>query len=150
MDEAMAAPARTIEPTTEGKLTYTLEDWRAEAARRFGPVQEGNWSFVCPICGHIQSPASIKASGYGDPNNAYSTCYGRGTRDDKHLAHKQGKKRGELADCDWKAWGLLGGPVTVIFPDGTKGEAFDFAPAPAPVPPGFVMPPPRPQEEAGE
>lgn len=118
----------------ETKTTYTLEEWRAEATRRFGPVEEGNWSFVCPACGHIQGPASIKASGYGDPNRAYLECYGRGTLKDGHLAFRQGKKPGELADCDWKAYGLFSGPITVIKPDGTEAHAFDFAPEAAKVP----------------
>lgn len=122
---------------------YTFEEWQAEATRRFGPVERGNWSFVCPICKHVQSPASIMASGYGAPNRAYSDCYGRGTR--KDLAEKQGKKCG---DCDWKAWGLFGGPVTVLMPDGAEVRAFDFADSIAPVPPGFVMPLPRSEEPA--
>jgi hypothetical protein len=113
---------------TKPRQEYTLEEWRAEAAKRFGPVKDGNWSFVCPICGHIQSPTSIKASGYGDPNCAYDVCYGRETLADKTLAKKQAKKRGEKADCDWKAYGLFHGPVTVTTPDGKKCHTFDFAP----------------------
>ena len=123
--------------------TYTVEEWRAEAVRRFGPVEEGNWSFVCMICGHVQSPASIKASGYGDPNRAYSECYGRGTR--KDLSRGQGK-RGRPGDCDWKAYGLIAGPVKVILPDGGENFAFDFAPEKATVPEGFVMPTPVAKE----
>ncbi len=98
---------------------YTLDEWHAEATRRFGAA--GNWSFVCPACGHIQSPASIKASGHGDPTRAYSECYGRGT-----VTKGRGKKRGAV-DCDWKAYGLIAGPVTVTMPDGTEAFSFDFA-----------------------
>lgn len=110
--------------------TYTLDEWRAEAVRRFGPVEDGNWSFECPMCGHVQSPASIKADGRGDPNRAYSECYGRGTRPD--LGKGRGKNR-TPGDCDWKAYGLIAGPVTVTMPDGTVAHAFDFAPSVAAV-----------------
>lgn len=116
------------------QLIMTLKEWRAEATRTFGE-DEGNWSFRCPICGHIQSAYSIIVAGYGDPNRAYKQCYGQGTRDDKGLAEKQGKPKGAKADCDWKAYGLfgtIGKGIKVTFPEGDTAETFAFAERTAP------------------
>ncbi len=113
--------SRTAMPKSAiSRLRYTLNEWRSEAERLFGAMEQGNWSFICPACGHVQSPASIKASSHGDPDRAYSDCYGRGTRKDAGLPD-------DSADCDWKSYGLFPGPVTVVCPDGSSVFAFDFA-----------------------
>ena len=57
---------------------YNRMEWREEAVRRFGedPLQ---WKFVCPVCGHVQSPADFEQ--YKDqgatPDCAYFNCIGR-------------------------------------------------------------------------
>lgn len=113
------AEATSGAPPMAASHEYTLEEWRAEAARRFGPPRD--WSFICPACRHIQSPASIEAAGCDSdaPQLAPEVCYGRGTYKGK--------------DCDWKAYGLFHGPVAVKFPDGKISYAFDFAPTKAEV-----------------
>ncbi len=114
--------------TTATKWRYTLEEWHAEAIRRFGEKAR-NWAFICPVCDHIQTCLEVKEAGH-DPQLAYQRCFGQGTRDDRALTAKQGKKRGEKADCDWKSYGLFRGPVIVVAEDGTEVPVFDFAPAP--------------------
>lgn len=122
----VTTPAATA--TTDGKQRrYTVEEWQAEAARRFGE-RARNWAFICPVCSHIQTAGEVKEAGY-DHNLAYKECFGKGTRDDRELAAKQGKKPGEKADCDWKAYGLFRGPVIVVTEDGKEIPVFDFAPA---------------------
>lgn len=112
------------------KWRYTVEEWRAEAVRRFGEHAR-NWAFICPACGHIQTAGEVKEAGY-DPQLAYKECFGKGTRPDRELARKQRKKPGEKADCNWKSYGLFSGPVIVVSEDGTEVPVFDFAPAPMP------------------
>lgn len=43
----------------------SVEDWQAEAVRRFGPDQM-KWKFVCPSCGHVASIQDWKDAGSGD------------------------------------------------------------------------------------
>ena len=84
-------------------------EWMEEGKKRFGE-DFAKWKFKCPSCGKIQSYESIREemesksfkskrsfrieSGKPQPS-PYSECTGQ--------------------DCDWVAYGLFSGPITVIF-----------------------------------
>lgn len=96
----------------------TLEEWRAEARERFGE-KGGDWQFVCPSCGNVQSPQDFIESGCDVEeayNSSYQECIGR---------------KVEGRGCTWAAYGLLGtigkGRM-VVTPDGQETEVFDFSP----------------------
>jgi hypothetical protein len=96
----------------------TVEEWRAEAIRRFGSFEKTR--FVCPACGHVASVEDFKK--YKDlgaqPDSAAQKCIGRYDQ--------------AVTDCDWAAFGLFGtlnGGVKVILEDGKEVNAFDFAEA---------------------
>lgn len=103
-------------------LQQTLEQWREEAAARFGE-KTAYWKFVCPSCSGVQSPQDFIKHGLEPQdaaNAAYQECIGR-------------KVQG--IGCDWAAFGLfgtLGKGREVITPEGKTVEVFDFAPVPVP------------------
>jgi hypothetical protein len=105
---------------TEAKK-YTLEEWRAEAAKRFGddPMK---WKFVCPSCGHVQTPQDYKDA--GAPSTAVGfSCVGRWSGNMKKEAFSQ-----DGGPCNYAGGGLFRlNPVTVVDPDGIENHAFDFA-----------------------
>jgi hypothetical protein len=79
-----------------------LDDWRAEAARQFGP-NPLEWKFVCPSCGHIG-------------------------RFDGHLHVPMFSKGGP---CNYTLGGLLVLAETVVIAeDGRELPVFEFAPLP--------------------
>jgi hypothetical protein len=59
-------------PTTEYE---TIEEWRAEAVRRFGADEMG-WRFRCPVCGHEAAVSDWKNAGTPQDAVAFS-CVGR-------------------------------------------------------------------------
>ena len=102
--------------------TATIEEWRAEAARRFGP-DPLKWRFVCPACGHIASTQDWKDAGAPSTTVAFS-CVGRWLKNSAEAFSRRGKK-----PCNYAGGGLIRlNPVTVTFPDGTITQAFEFAP----------------------
>ena len=56
----------------------SVEEWKAEATRRFGPDML-KWRFRCPMCGHVASVQDFKDAGAKSPNCAYQECLGRYT-----------------------------------------------------------------------
>lgn len=90
--------------------TMTLDEWRKEAARKFGE-DPSNWKFVCPHCGHVQS-----VNDFGeDKDLACQECIGRRT---------------PAIGCNWAAYGFLktlGKGIEIETPDGSIIEVFDFA-----------------------
>lgn len=66
------------QPSLNGpQKVLKVEDWKKELVSRFGENTD-NWKFVCPACGHIQTPADFKAIGK-DEQLAYTDCIGRYT-----------------------------------------------------------------------
>lgn len=111
------------------KTEYTLEGWREEAIRRFGPDKK-NWTFVCSGCGHVQSVGDflkLQPVVTADVSQAaYQECIGRYTGG-KIWAEM---KKGEVGPCNYAAFGLFYGPISVTMPDGKVVHVFDFAEAP--------------------
>ena len=94
----------------------TVEEWRAEAIRRFGSFEKTR--FVCPACEHVASVEDFKA--YKDqgaqPDSAAVKCIGRYDQ--------------SITECDWAAFGLFGtlnGGIKVVMPEGDEINVFDFA-----------------------
>lgn len=102
-------------------VQQTLEEWRAEAVRRFGQ-DATEWVFVCPRCGYRQSPGDFSAVD-ADPQRAYVECIGRVGL--QIVGSKQ--------PCDWAAFGFLGtmGKGRLVQAPGEEHptEVFDFADA---------------------
>jgi hypothetical protein len=98
------------------KIEYaTVDEWRAEASRRFGDDPLG-WRFVCPVCGYIASVRDWKAVGASDGEVAYS-CIGRNM--DKAYDAFNGAG---LGPCNYAGGGLFKlNPITV---DGHQVFAF--------------------------
>ncbi len=94
----------------------TIEEWRAEAERRFGP-DELDWKFICPSCGHIASTEDYKAAGAPSTAVAFS-CVGRWLpKCSDAFSHKPGP-------CNYAGGGLIGlNPISI-----GDGRYFDFAP----------------------
>jgi hypothetical protein len=97
--------------------------WLAEGRRLFGN-KFLDWRFVCPGCGHIQSPRDFKQfkSNGATPNSATCQCIGRYNAGKSWLNDNPRKTGGP---CDYAAGGLFNiCPVKVI--NGDK-EIWTFA-----------------------
>lgn len=107
----------------EDHKVMTVDEWRAEAIRRFGDDYMA-WKFVCPMCGHVASIRDFREAGAESPNCAYQECIGR-------YNGKGSPKEGDSSGCNWAAYGLFGIPngkgIIVIDEDGMGTECFDFA-----------------------
>lgn len=96
------------------KSNVTVEQWEAKGQELFGEDQR-NWRFRCPACGN---ELSIKDAEQRHPDVAgkgwrpESECIGRYTRS---------------VECDWAAYGLFRGPLSVRVGDEREIAAFDFA-----------------------
>lgn len=53
----------------------SVEEWKAEATRRFGPDML-KWRFRCPMCGHVASVQDFKDAGAKSPSCAYQGVSG--------------------------------------------------------------------------
>jgi hypothetical protein len=96
--------------------TMKLEDFKAEARKRFGPDNK-KWKFQCPHCKTAQSAEDLVAAGVSkDDINKYVgfSCIGRFTKD---------------KGCDWTLGGLFQiHEIEIEIADGTKHVSFDLAP----------------------
>lgn len=104
---------------------YTVDEWRAEAERRFG-LDPMAWRFVCPACGHVATIREWKLAGATSGEVAFS-CVGR------HLeAARDAFAKGD-GPCNYAGGGLFKlNPVTVV-DEGREHDVFAFAPAPGEV-----------------
>lgn len=83
----------------------SVEEWRAEAARRFGPDML-KWKFRCPMCGHVASVKDFKDAGAKSP------------------------KEGDSSGCNWAAYGFFGIPREhdlVVADDGKVIDVYPLA-----------------------
>lgn len=107
------------------RRTLTLEEWRAEGARLFGP-DEMAWRFICPACDFVASRKDWANAGAPDDAVAFS-CIGRWV-DGSRYAFEYGP-----GPCDYAGGGRLRlNPVTVVSGDVTL-DVFDFADPSKPV-----------------
>lgn len=98
----------------------TVEEWRAEGTRRFGPDME-HWRFVCPCCHYVQSVAECRAAGMA--NAIGFSCIGRWTGAKREALGGTG-----LGPCNYAGGGLFRlNPTRVLDADGHEYEMFDFA-----------------------
>lgn len=94
----------------------THEEWAAEGVRRFG-VDEMQWRFVCPSCGHVALVRDWKKAGASEGQVAFS-CVGRNLPDPVEMFEKPGP-------CNYAGGGLIGiNPVSI---EGRKENVFAFA-----------------------
>ena len=91
-------------------MEYTINEWQAELARRFGPYME-DYRFVYPHCGRINTERELRNAG-AKMDDVAQCCVGRFVLG---------------LGCDWAAWGLfgtLGRGDVVIMPDGKRRMVF--------------------------
>lgn len=89
-------------------MKMTQDELVAEARKRFGDDAQ-KWAFICPCCGDV-----AVASDFPDGSEQLGQwCVGN-----------FGFDRG----CDWKAFGLIQGPVEIVMPDGHSAWGFELAP----------------------
>lgn len=109
----------------------TIEDWRAEAIRRFGERHD-DWAFECPICFHVAKVGDFRQ--YKDRGatreSATCECIGR-YRPERKLAFGASSVAGN-GPCDYAGYGLFKmSPVRIVVGDGgTNKEIHCFAFAP--------------------
>jgi len=122
-----------VTPNPETSTIYnSVEEWIAEAERRFGSCPS-KWTFMCPVCGHVQKVADFqefKDQG-ATPESALKSCLGRYLPVDKHR-EAFGKRNKPSQPCNYAAWGLF--CMCTVFIKHAEDDyqpVFDFAPAPA-------------------
>jgi hypothetical protein len=87
----------------------TQAELSEEARARFGDDPLA-WAFRCPACGDVATLKDFQEAA-GDTARAGQECIGRSLG---ALQKPPTNKRG----CDWAAYGLFGGPWTIVFPAG--------------------------------
>jgi hypothetical protein len=116
--------------------TMTQAEFLAEGTARFG-AKVGNWKFVCPMCGTVQSvqqlhDAVVASGGTKEDVHGYIgfSCIGRFTgQGDAGIA---AKNRGRPWDkgCNWTLGGLLRcHALEVVLENGHQRPTFELAPA---------------------
>lgn len=100
---------------------YQLDEWRAEAVKRFGPDSK-NWKYKCSNCGHEQTINDFIKAGIKEPENkVFYSCIGRWTG-------AEGTINNEKSPCNYTLGGLFKiTNVSVIDEEGKKHWVFDFA-----------------------
>jgi hypothetical protein len=104
------------------------DEWLAEGKRRFGDDWH-NWKFVCPVCGHVQTPGEFETLGV-DPQRAYAECLGRLLPRGEQaydLATKP-SDTGHSSPCDYCAFGLFHSG-NIVIADWKHVHVFPFAEA---------------------
>jgi hypothetical protein len=109
------------------KRYLKFEEWKAEGLKLFGDNMK-EWRFVCPICGHVQTPRMFKEAGAEEPGRATSECFGRLLPKGKRGGFsKQHSNPNVKSPCDYSAYGFFKlAPIEVEFADGLKVECFGF------------------------
>lgn len=115
------AEGKTDSTQSAAVVRYTFEEWQAEGERLFG-ADRFLWRFVCPVCGHVQSPRDFEQ--YKDlgatPDSATSECIGR------YSGARSAFVKGQQP-CNYAGYGLFRlSPVRVLIDD-KEIHAFGFA-----------------------
>jgi hypothetical protein len=120
-------PEEDVQKVKVSKCTYTIDEWRAEAVRRFGP-DPMFWKFKCPTCGHIQC-----GDDFVKINARAVKPFDRETpmpvKDPKNVAYQEcvGRYVGDMGGCSYAAYGLIHSDTTVTTSGGTVVHIFPFA-----------------------
>lgn len=102
--------------------TVTLEEWHREGVELFGEDQT-KWRFVCPACGHVQSPEDFEPYKVRGANvhSAYMNCIGR------YLPGRSEAFEEGPGPCNYTGGGLFDlRPVIVDIGTARPGRAFEF------------------------
>lgn len=114
--------------------TFTLQEINSRL-RCQGVSNRNHAAFVCPVCGTVQSIASLILAG-ADPNDAACSigfsCEGRFNNAGPWVSAKdntpKAQARRRIRGCNWTLGGVFKLHTTeVILPDGTKEPIFDLA-----------------------
>lgn len=110
-------------------IRMTPEEWRAEAANRFG-TDKMKWRFVCPGCSHVASTEDWKEAGAPEGSVGFN-CVGRYQPEGpvgEILVDAVLKNRG--GPCNYTGGGLLGlNPVHIDLGGDKSVHMFAFAEA---------------------
>ena len=105
------------------RRTVTLAEWKAEGEQLFGPDML-DWRFVCPSCGHVQSPRDFDLYWQqgATPEDARFNCIGR------FDGHMDVEICSGSSPCNYTGGGLFRlCPVTVVDEgNGNKYACFEF------------------------
>lgn len=108
-------------------VKLTLDEWRAEAERRYGPLGR-DIRFTCPACGHVQTGQDFLDAGMSPKEagtRAGFSCIGRWAGGKRDAFDRSGP-----GPCNYAGGGLLQiAPVHVEY-DGGILYVFDFADEP--------------------
>jgi hypothetical protein len=101
----------------------TEAEWLAKGNELFGEDML-EWKFVCPICGHVQTPNDFRPfkDAGATPDSARNECIGRYTL-------PRGVAQGEGGQpCDYAGYGLIQvSPIRIAREGGRESQAFAFA-----------------------
>ena len=104
----------------------TIAEYHA-ALRGQGVSGREHAATVCPICGTVQSIASLRAAGVPEETAEKVigfSCIGRFTNAGP-VDTRKGRRKGDQLGCDWTLGGLLRlHDLDVVFEDGTTQPAF--------------------------
>jgi len=105
-------------------VTMTLEEYMAEAERRFGPDRL-NWRWVCPACHHVASAREYKDA--GAPSSAPGLdCIGRYGNLQRRTAF--GTNSEGPGPCDYSSGGLFNVNPVRVSHEGRDHYVFELAP----------------------
>lgn len=91
----------------------TSDEWVAEGVSLFGK-NKSKWKFVCPSCGHVQTPEDMKAVGAED-YQAFFSCIGR-------FKESKGTIFNKKSPCNYTNGGFFN--LSIVRVD--EGSVFDF------------------------
>jgi len=104
--------------------TITAEEWLAKGKELFGDNML-NWRFVCPGCGHVQTPQDFQPfqEQGATPDSARNECIGRYTGGKSWLRDNLQKYNGP---CDYAGYGLFSISPVVVLDGAEKVHSFAF------------------------
>jgi hypothetical protein len=106
------------------KRKYTFKEWIEKGKEIFGTEDRKKWKFRCPSCGFVQSLEDFIKAGTKEEDALGMigfSCVGR-------VMQEKGEfLKDKKQPCNYAGGGLIGlNPVTIITPDGTEHNYFEF------------------------
>ena len=103
----------------------TFKEWIEKGKEIFGTDDRRLWKFKCPSCGFVQSFQDFLDAGATEDDSLGMigfSCVGR-------VMEKKGQfLKDKKQPCNYAGGGLIGlNPVTIIAPNGTEHNYFEFA-----------------------